>query len=81
MKGSAVALFSVNLMYSVNFMSVKVHCTFNVKTSLFRNSEVLGKITVVFGDRKLHLTTQYQETGNNLQNNRLYTKMQTIRLE
>ena len=30
MKGSAVALFSVNPMYSVNFMSVKVmlHCIF-----------------------------------------------------
>ena len=29
MKSSVVALFSVNLMYSVNFMSVKVmiHCT------------------------------------------------------
>ena len=30
MKSSVVALFSVNLMYSVNFMSVKVmlHCSF-----------------------------------------------------
>ena len=41
MKGSAVALFSVNPMYSVNFMSVKVmlHCIYfrviSIKKILF----------------------------------------------
>ena len=43
MKSSVVALFSVNLMYSVNHMSVKVMLHCNGRNEIFFEKKIHGK--------------------------------------